>query len=74
MESDVMQTVAEYVEQTLGRESYQFICAVVANCKMLALELDDEEVSQLDMDALVMAAYLHNISTVAYGYQNHHIK
>ena len=74
MSSDVMQMVAEYVEQTLGRESYQFICAVVANCKMLALELDDEEVSQLDMDALVMAAYLHNISTVAYGYQNHHIK
>ena len=74
MDSDVTQTIAEYVEQTLGRESYQFICAVVANCKMLALELDDEEVSQLDMDALVMAAYLHNISTVEYGYRNHHIK
>ena len=74
MDSDITQTVAEYVEQTLGKESYQFICAVVANCKMLALELDDEEVSQLDIDALVMAAYLHNISTVEYGYQDHHIK
>jgi HD superfamily phosphodiesterase len=41
---------------------------------MLALELDEEEVGQLDMDALVMAAYLHNISTVEYGYQDHHIK
>jgi HD superfamily phosphodiesterase len=74
MDSDVTQVVADYVEQTLGKESYQFICAVVANCKMLALELDDDEVSQLDMEALILAAYLHNISTVEYGYQNHHIK
>ena len=74
MDSDITQTVAEYAERTLGRESYQFICAVVANCKMLALELDEEEIGQLDMDALVMAAYLHNISTVEYGYPDHHIK
>ncbi len=74
MDSDIMQTVADYVEQTLGKESYQFICAVVANCKMLALELDEEDASQLDMDALIMAAYLHNISTLEYGYQDHHIK
>ena len=26
------------------------------------------------MDALVIAAYLHNISTVEYGFQNHHLK
>ena len=74
MDSDVTQAVADYVEQTLGRESYQFICAVVANCKMLALELDEDETSQLDMEALILAAYLHNISTAEYGYQNHHIK
>ena len=74
MDSDVTQAVAGYVEQTLGRESYQFICAVVANCKMLALELDEEDAGQLDMDALVMAAYLHNISTVEYGYADHHIR
>lgn len=74
MDSDVTQAVANYVEQTLGRESYQFICAVVANCKMLALELGEDETSQLDMEALTLAAYLHNISTVEYGYQNHHIK
>jgi HD superfamily phosphodiesterase len=74
MDSDITQTVADYVEQTLGKESYQFICAVVANCKMLALELDEEEAGSLDMDALVMAAYLHNISTVEYGYPDHHIK
>ena len=74
MDSDVTQAVADYVEQILGKESYQFICAVVANCKMLALELDDDEVGQLDMEALTLAAYLHNISTVEHGYQNHHIK
>ena len=74
MDSDVTQTIANYVEQTLGKESYQFICSVVTNCKMLALELDEEDAGQLDMDALVMAAYLHNISTVEYGYQDHHIK
>lgn len=74
MDSDVTQAVADYVAQTLGQESYQFICAVVANCKMLALELDDDEARQLDMDALVIAAYLHNISTAEYGYQDHHIK
>jgi HD superfamily phosphodiesterase len=74
MASDVTQAVAGYVEQTLGRESYQYICAVVANCKMLALELDDDAAGQLDMDALVLAAYLHNISIAAHGYQDHHIK
>ncbi|HLX58819.1 MAG TPA: HD domain-containing protein [Ktedonobacteraceae bacterium] len=74
MDSGVVQIVADYVEQTLGREGYQYICAVVANCKMLALELDEDEASVLDMDALIMAAYLHNISTVEYGYQGHHIK
>lgn len=74
MDSDITQKIADYVEQTVGKESYQFICAVVANCKMLALELEDDEASRLDMDALVMAAYLHNISTAEYGYQDHHIK
>ena len=74
MDSDITQTIADYVEQTLGKESYQFICSVVANCKMLALELDEEDADQLDTDALVIAAYLHNISTVEYGYHDHHIK
>lgn len=36
MDSDATQAVADYVAQTLGKENYQFICAVVANCKMLA--------------------------------------
>jgi HD superfamily phosphodiesterase len=74
MDSDIAQPIADYVEQTLGKENYQFICSVVANCKMLALELEEEDASLLDMDALVIAAYLHNISTVEYGYQDHHIK
>ena len=74
MDNDVTQAVANYVEQMMGRESYQFICAVVASCKMLALELEGDEAGRLDMDALVLAAYLHNISIVEYGYQDHHIK
>src|SRR6202165_929672 len=74
MDSDISQAIADYVEHTLGKENYQFICSVVANCKMLTLELDEEDASQLDMDALVIAAYLHNISTVEHGYHDHHIK
>src|SRR5260370_2938757 len=74
MDSDVTQIVSQYAEQMLGKEGYQVICAVVANCKMLALELDDEEASRLDMDALIIAAYLHNISTVEHGYHALHSK
>jgi HD superfamily phosphodiesterase len=74
MDTDVTQAVAGYVEQTIGKEGYQFICAVVANCKILAIELDDAEAGQLDMDALIIAAYLHNISTVEHGYHDHHLK
>lgn len=76
MDTDVVQAVADYAEQTLGEEGFRYICAVVANCKMLALELEnsDEARDVLDMEALLLAAYLHNISTVEFGYQNHHIK
>lgn len=76
MNTDVVQAVAEYTEKVLGKEGYQYICTVVANCKMLALELENrgEDISELDMEALVIAAYLHNISTVEHGYQNHHLK
>jgi hypothetical protein len=77
MESEVVQAVAEYTEAVLGKEGFRYISAVVATSKMLALELEgqeNEEASHLSMDALVLAAYLHNISTIEFGFQDHHIK
>lgn len=82
MNTDVVQAVARYAEETMGEESFRYICAVVANCKMLALELEvlaEEEAEQaqpftLDVDALIFAAYLHDISTVAYGFHDHQTK
>jgi HD domain len=77
MESEVLQAVAEYTESVLGREGFRFMSAVVATCKMLALELEgseDEEAANLNMDGLVLAAYLHNISTVEFGFQDHQVK
>ncbi len=61
----------------MGDEGFRYVCAVVANCKMLALELEAGEEDphpEIDMDALVVAAYLHDISTVAHGFQDHHRK
>ena len=71
-----MQAVADHSEKVMGKEGFHYISAVVANCKMLSAELEGhgEDISTLDMDALVIAAYLHNISTVEYGFQNHHLK
>ena len=76
METDIAQAVAHYAEETMGQEGLRYISAVVANCKMLALELEalEENPIPIDLDALVIAAYLHDISTVAHGYQKHHIK
>ena len=76
MESEVVQAVAEYTESVMGQEGFRYISAVVATCKMLALELEsaDETGGTLDTDALVLAAYLHNISTIEFGFQDHHLK
>lgn len=76
METDIIQTVARYAEEIMGQEGFRYVSAVVANCKMLALELEalEESPASVDFDALVTAAYLHDISTVAHGYQNHHVK
>jgi HD superfamily phosphodiesterase len=43
---------------------------------MLALELEErkEAIRALNMDALIIAAYLHNISTAEYGFPDHHLK
>ena len=76
MDTDIMQAVAHYVEKTMGREGFRYVSAVVANCKMLAVQLEMQEDCpvSLDTEALVIAAYLHDISTVAHGFQDHHIK
>src|SRR5215468_4164367 len=76
MDTDVVQAVAHYVEKTMGREAFRYVSAVVANCKMLAvqLEMQEDDAVSLDTDALVIAAYFHDISTVAHGFHDHHVK
>src|SRR6266487_1771620 len=70
MDNAIVQATADYAETVLGNEGFHYISAVVANCRMLAAELDEgeEDISSLDMDALIIAAYLHNISTAVYGF------
>ena len=71
-----IQAVAQYVEKTLGSEGFRYVSIVVANCKMLALQReaqDEGDVAVVDMDALVLAAYLHDISTASQGFQQHQI-
>ena len=71
--------VAQHAENVLGHEGFRYVSAVVANCKMLALELEaqevtDEQTFQIDMEALIIAGYLHDISTVAHGFHEHHVQ
>lgn len=76
MDNAIVQAAADYAEKVLGKEGFNYICAVVANCRMLAAELDEGEADTdaLDMEALIIAAYLHNISTTEFGFPDHHIK
>jgi HD superfamily phosphodiesterase len=76
MDKAIVQAAADYAEKVLGNEGFHYINAVVANCKMFAAELDEgeEDISALDMDALIISAYLHNISTAEFGFPNHHLK
>lgn len=69
---EVVPAVAKFVEDLLSQERFRHVSAVVANCKMLVAELEDT--GDLDMDALIIAGYLHDISTVAYGFHDHHLK
>ncbi len=70
-----IQAAAQYAEKMLGSEGFRYVSIVVANCKMLALqrEAQDEGTAMVDMDALVLAAYLHDISTASQGFQQHQI-
>src|SRR5713101_4842188 len=72
----VVSAVAQYAEQVLSKDGFRHVSAVVANCKMLAAEIDGqgEEKSNIDLNALILAGYLHDISTAAHGFQDHHIK
>ena len=77
MESQVVPTVAQHVESVLGKEGFRYVSTVVANCKMLALELEateDDTFASIDTEALILAGYLHDISTSTHGYHNHHLQ
>jgi HD superfamily phosphodiesterase len=75
MNTEVVQAVAHYTEEVLGPEGFRYVSAVVANCKMLALELEAQDESfALDSDALTIAAYLHDISTAQHGFQDHQVQ
>lgn len=72
----VVSAAAQYAEDALSKEGFRQVSAVVANCKMLAAELEGqvENTAVVDLDALVIAGYLHDISKVAHGFHDHHIK
>jgi HD superfamily phosphodiesterase len=75
MNTEIIQSVAYYAEEVLGQEGFRYVSAVVANCKMLALELQaKDETLMLDSDALTLAAYLHDISTAQHGFQDHQVQ
>ncbi len=78
METELLQAVVQYAEEVLGPEGYRYTCAVVANCKMLMVEMElqesEWESDGLHHDALTIAAYLHDISAVTYGFQDHQVK
>lgn len=74
IDTQVVPAVADYAEEVLSKEGFRYVCAVVANCKMLVMELNGQAEDAVDIDALIIAGYLHDISTVAHGFQNHHLK
>src|SRR6266436_9639220 len=72
IDMEVVPAVAQYVEDVLSPEGFLHASAVVANCKMLVAQLEDT--GDIDIDVLIIAGYLHDISTVAHGFHNHHFK
>jgi HD superfamily phosphodiesterase len=73
MDTDIVQAAAHYAQSKLGDEAFRYVSAVVANCKLLALQLEAQEgyTTPVDMEALVIAAYLHDISIGEYGLRDH---
>jgi HD superfamily phosphodiesterase len=75
MATDVVQAVTQYAKKILGKERFRYSCTVLANCKMRAVELEEQdEAPALDQEALIIAGYLHDISTVEHGDADHHLK
>jgi HD superfamily phosphodiesterase len=76
MDTEIVLATTRYAEEVMGAEGFRYVSAVVANCKLLALELESPPDSPhpLDQDALIISAYLHDISTIAHGFQDHHLK
>src|SRR6266566_5495462 len=72
IDMEVVPAVAQYVEDVLSPEGFHHVSAVVANCKMLVAQLEDT--GDIDMDALIIAGYLHDISTMSHGFHDHHLK
>jgi HD superfamily phosphodiesterase len=72
----VVSAAAQYAEEVLSKEGFRHVSAVVANCKMLVAEIEGqgEEYSNIDLNALILAGYLHDISTAAQGFHDHHVK
>ncbi len=68
----VVSAVTQYAEDVLSKEGFRHASAVVANCKMLLAELEDT--GDVDVDTLIIAGYLHDISTVTHGFHDHHLK
>lgn len=73
MKTDIIHAAAQYAEGVLGGDGLRYVSAVVANCKMLALQLEavEEPAAPIDMDALIVAAYLHDVSNVAHSSPDH---
>jgi HD superfamily phosphodiesterase len=72
IDAEIITAVAQYAEDMLSQEGYLHVSAVVANCKMLVAQLENH--AYVDMDALIIAAYLHNISIETHGFHDHHLK
>ena len=66
MEPELQEAIRHYVEEMVGTDGLVYASKIVANCKMLAVDQEG-----VDLDALVMAAYLHNVSAGVYGKQEH---
>lgn len=72
----VVSAAAQYAEEVLSKEGFRHVSAVVANCKMLVAEIEGQggENSNIDLNVLILAGYLHDISTAAQGFHDHHVK
>lgn len=74
MSIDIIQSAAQHAEAVLGSERFRYVCAVVANAKLLGEEVEAEGTYRVALDALTLAAYFHDLSTASGAFHNHHIQ